>query len=377
MKINLLNTLTGELVSLDIHEETTVEVLKLLVQVEFNINDDKKIDLEFEGRKLKDVELISSSIFGNDSIISVFISQNSNSSNANTISNTGNPVSDYFEQMFKKIKGDPTLKMVFESKGEDYKRIINGDNVNDFINLASNISNFDNYPSILSTSAISNLDPLSPEYQRLVEEQVKRQNINETLTIAQDQLPESFTQVNMLYINVEVNGYLVKAFVDSGAQTTIMSIKCAEKCNLSRLIDDRFQGVAQGVGTSKIFGRIHVAQMKIGNSFFPFSITVIEENRVEFLFGLDLLRRYQCCIDLFNNVLIIGNEKVPFLPESEIKDETDKFVGSNSDNNIADEDKIAKLVSLGFNETKAKNALLATNGNIDLAASLLFSNDNI
>ncbi|KAH8741698.1 ubiquitin domain containing protein with a UBA domain at the C-terminus [Cryptosporidium ryanae] len=267
--------------------------------------------------------------------------------------------------------------MIFESKGENYSKVINGDNIDDFITLINNVNNLNDDSGILNTSSISNLDPLSPEYQKLVEEQVKRQNINETLTIAQDHLPESFTQVSMLYINIEVNGHLVKAFVDSGAQTTIMSIKCAERCNLSRLIDDRFQGVAQGVGTSKIFGRIHVAQMKIGNSFFPFSITVIEENRVEFLFGLDLLRRYRCCIDLFNNVLVIGNEKVEFLPDSEIKEETNKFTSNNSNNSVVNEDEVAKLVSLGFDQAKAKNALLATNGNIELAASLLFSNDSI
>lgn len=41
---------------------------------------------------------------------------------------------------------------------------------------------------------------------------------------------------------------------------TIMSAACARKCDVMRIMDTRFSGIAHGVGTQKILGELTPAQ---------------------------------------------------------------------------------------------------------------------
>jgi DNA damage-inducible protein 1 len=229
----------------------------------------------------------------------------------------------------------------------------------------------------------------------------------------------------MLYVNILINDHPLIAFVDSGAQSTIMSARCAERCGLMRLLDTRFAGQARGVGTARILGRVHIAQMKFGKSYFPISLTVLENNDVDFLFGLDMLKRYRCAIDLATNSLRISlgdnsHEELPFLSENEISvareaiaaideaagrnaslasaesgsamDVTDTATASvasagpsnssssssgtsssSSSTNTSrfSQEQVGFLVGLGFTQAAAVLALEQANGDVNLAATLL------
>ena len=218
----------------------------------------------------------------------------------------------------------------------------------------------------------------------------------------------------MLYIPVEVNGHTLKAFVDSGAQRTIMSPGCAEKCGVMRLVDKRYEGMAVGVGTAKILGRVHSAQIKIGSLFLPMSLSVMEGKSIDLLLGLDMLKRYQASIDLMKGALVIQGVEVPFLGEADIPKEVQQNdsemlkeakkaslgvpvpkVGSDAESTSGPsapavtsqrqpsasasksapfpQEDIAKLTELGASREEAIHLLEIAGGNVEEAAGLLLS----
>ena len=89
-----------------------------------------------------------------------------------------------------------------------------------------------------------------------------------------------------------------------------MSKACAEKCGILRLMDTRFAGMATGIGTSRILGRVHAAEVKILDRKYVFSFTILEDNKVDMLFGLDNLKRHQCQIDLMDNCLRMNKNEI-------------------------------------------------------------------
>uniref|UniRef100_A0A5S6QMJ2 UBA domain-containing protein n=1 Tax=Trichuris muris TaxID=70415 RepID=A0A5S6QMJ2_TRIMR len=221
-------------------------------------------------------------------------------------------------------------------------------------------------------------NPMDPEVQKLIEENIRRENIDSMFAHAMEHMPETFGTVNMLFIRCKVNNFDTTAFVDSGAQATIISESFAERCGLMRLVDRRFTGIAKGVGTCKIIGRIHIAQLQIENVFFAVSCVVVEKQPMDILFGLDMLKRHQCVIDLKQNCLVVGDTRTPFLAEHEIpascrqvQEEAGPSVQLNVDgSNFAEED-IRKVARCGFTDAQAIEALKYSRGDVKKAIAWL------
>ena len=165
----------------------------------------------------------------------------------------------------------------------------------------------------------------------------KKRKIDEQYYTMMESYPESLGRILMLYVEAKINSHPIQAFVDSGAQMTIMSKKVAQQCGLFDLIDTRFAGVAAGVGTGKILGKVHIVQLQIGDSYFPCSVSVMDSpadgaTEMPFLLGLDMLKRHQVCIDCAKGVLrFTGGKEIPFLHEKDLEESQGGTRGFNAD----------------------------------------------
>jgi len=407
MKVTVM-TADEQILSLDVDPDESVENLKALLEVETRVPL-RQQQLHFNGKEMQNSEKLSS-IGVQDGDLVMMLPSNERASQdvlkLNPDGTAANPQA--FQQH---VRGDSQLMAQLLQSDPQLAQAILGDSINELQNIlrSRHQQRMELKRKQEEELALLYADPFDVEAQKKIEAAIRQKGIDENWEAALEHNPEAFARVVMLYVDMEVNGVPLKAFVDSGAQSTIISKSCAERCGLLRLLDQRFRGVAVGVGQSEILGRIHVAPIKIGHLFYPCSFTVLDAPNMEFLFGLDMLRKHQCMIDLKDNVLRVGGGEVsvPFLQEKDIpahiRDEEKlsklasslgQATGESSKAREGTPDlpqqtpagapvanppqagdfeaKITKLIELGFDRASVVQALKLFNGNEEQAAAFLF-----
>ncbi|KAJ6724077.1 ASPARTYL PROTEASE DDI-RELATED [Salix viminalis] len=408
MRITVM-TADEQIISLEVAPHESVENVKALLEVETQVPLQQQ-KLLYNGREMTNNEKLSALGVKDEDLVMMVSnaaarSAPSNNSGLNLDGSAVNPGA--FQQQLRNDSN--TMAQLFQADPE-LAQVILGNDLNKLQDL---LRQRHRQRSELRRQqeeefALLEADPFDVEAQKKIEAAIRQKGIDENWAAALEYNPESFARVIMLYVDMEVNGVPLKAFVDSGAQSTIISKSCAERCGLLRLLDQRYKGIAHGVGQSEILGRIHVAPIKIGNIFYPCSFMVLDSPNMEFLFGLDMLRKHQCIIDLKENVLRMGGGEVsvPFLQERDIPprfldEERYSKEASSSGNPVTSgkaekkndlpamgqssgvahsnvtqgsdfEAKVAKLVELGFGREAVIQALKLFNGNEEQAAGFLF-----
>lgn len=398
-----------QIIGLDVDADESVENVKALLEVESRLPLQQQ-QLLYNGKEMRNHEKLSSlGVRDGDLIMMVSNASGVSSSSSNDLRLNPDGSAVNPEAFRQQIQRDSNLMaQLFQTDPELAQAISAGDlNKLQEILRQRHAQRAELKRREDEMLALLDADPFDVEAQKKIEAAIRQKGIDENWEAALEHNPEAFARVVMLYVDMEVNGVPIKAFVDSGAQATIISKSCAERCGLLRLLDQRYKGVAHGVGQTEILGRIHVAPIKIGNVFYPSSFTVLDSPNMDFLFGLDMLRKHQCIIDLKDNVLRLGGGEVsvPFLPEKDIpshyldegryskqpsssgapaasgsKESLAVPTGSQSLGGAREdpskgpefEAKIAKLVELGFERNAVIQALKLFEGNEEQAASFLF-----
>jgi len=130
--------------------------------------------------------------------------------------------------------------------------------------------------------------------------------------------PEVFSSKPMLYVPGSIAGQPIDLFVDTGAQSSVISDCMVRSLNLSHQVDRYVRGQAQGVGKANITGLLHSVPVQVGVELVEFKMAflVLSTEQPLLIMGLDQMRKYKCVVDLEKDCLVFGGYggiAVPFV----------------------------------------------------------------
>jgi DNA damage-inducible protein 1 len=308
----------NDIISVDVPESLTLEDFKAYLQAETGIEPTDQV-LRFNGSELVANKPLNELQINDNDLLQLSKKRPQRQQQQHP-TQPSNPIDERIEMIRQQILSDQgAADQVRQTQPSLYEALNDAGRFRSL--MMEQVSEQQNQSAANQTEMMRlQQDPDNPENQARILELIRQEAVEENMNLAWDISPESFTSVSMLYIKLKINGVDQVAMVDSGAAMTTISPSIAEEVGLTRLIDTRFQGQAVGVGTQNIGGKIHSAPIEIGDSKIELLCSFyVVDTSVGILFGLDMLRRHRCTIDLERDVLVIGKHiEAKFLSESEI-----------------------------------------------------------
>jgi len=140
---------------------------------------------------------------------------------------------------------------------------------------------------------------------------------------AYEEIPEFFFPINMLYIPCQIEGNYCTAFVDTGAQVSVMSLDMAKKCGLEERIDKQYNGIVKGVGEQQMIGKLYYVIVSFDYCEIPCSFIILE-NSPDIMIGINMMKCHRMELDFGKHVMKIpvGNSKIEieFLDPADVLD---------------------------------------------------------
>lgn len=115
---------------------------------------------------------------------------------------------------------------------------------------------------------------------------------------------------NNIYIPIKVNGFVMYALVDTGAQASVISEKFAQQLNLRVTETMGIKGISDGSNLKAKF--CPEVNIEIGNITFKTHVVVAPINE-DYVIGMDLIFDHDLDVIVSDGVVVVGNERIKFV----------------------------------------------------------------
>merc|ERR1719491_447412 len=90
-----------------------------------------------------------------------------------------------------------------------------------------------------------------------------------------DLVPPPLDQAESPHLACEIGDRAIEMLVDTGAQSSVISMPLVQQLNLQSRLDSSQQGIATGVGTARILGRLRGIPVRMGVMEFSLDFSVL------------------------------------------------------------------------------------------------------